>query len=67
MVVPDEKVNTVAEATGRIAKGEKIGHPGPWVKINPREGFTLEQEIVQLQKEKRLIGYNPKTGCGLLK
>ena len=67
LTAPDKKVNTVAEAAAKIKGGEKVGHPGPWVDIKPREGFTLEQELIKLQEEKRLIGYNPKTGKGILK
>lgn len=67
LTVPDVKENTVAEAAARIRGGEKVRHPGPWVSINPREGFTLEQEIIELQKENRLVGFDPKTGKGILK
>jgi hypothetical protein len=66
-ITPDVKVNTVAEAAAKIAKGEKIRHPGPWVTIKPREGFSLDEEIIQLQKEGALIGFDPKTGKGILK
>lgn len=65
LTVADVKVNSVAEAAGRIARGEKVRHPGPWVKITPRAGFSLEEEVIALQKDKKLKGYDPKTACGI--
>ena len=66
LTIPDQKVDTVKEAAARIARGEKVRHPGPWVPIKPRAGLNLVEEVVQLQKEKKLIGFDPKTGMGIL-
>ena len=68
MTVADKKVNTVAEAAALIAQGNKIGHPGPWVEVKPRPGLnSVADELIELQKENKLVGYNPKTGKAILK
>ena len=63
---PDVKENTVMDHAGRIARGEKIRHPGPWVKITPRGSLTIEQEVQALQKEGKILkGFDPKTNTGI--
>lgn len=64
---PDVKVNTVAEAAARIARGEKVRHPGPWKEVKLRDGMTFEQTVAAMSKEGLIVGFNPKTKKVLLK
>ena len=65
LTVADTKVNTVAEAKVLISQGLKIRHPGPWVKITPMEGKSLEETLIALRE--KLVGYDPKTQEGIFK
>ena len=52
----EDKKNEVMDAALR----QKQRHPGPWVKLTP-------DQVVQHTESGNLIGYDPKTGEGILK